>query len=288
MKQTVTRLVAMGLALAATAAGCAGGSGEEAASRRNLIDPAPYRAEIETLERVLYKTSPPGYGDYDLVASMLVRLYERVSEGVASPMGRGLVDEILFLASHADIGESGYAFPDLKPMRDRWEKIRSELFVDADWFAAGGSGIDAAQQRPVPTVTDQQVYELTRVIERIEKLVEDGRERCDELGEPEYSIEAPGLAGRTQINKWHQWARVWSDDIDHVAGFLPRAPAWDGEPDFAMAYQEIGRASNELRLVPHGAGAWPTPFRHLWEQRFATAERSLRTARDYLATAKRR
>ena len=134
----------------------------------------------------------------------------------------------------------------------------------------------------------QRVYELTRVIERIEKLVEGGRERCDELGEPEYSVEAPGFAGRAQINRWHQWARVWNDDIDDVAGFLPPTSAWDGEPDFAMAHQEIDRAIHELRRVPHSAGVWPTPFRHLWDRRFASAERSLQTARDYLASTARR
>ena len=285
MIRLLARLGAAALMAASVAAGCTGGSGDEAASHPNAIDPTPYRAEIESLERVLYKHSPPDYGDGDLAASMLMRLYTKVSERVANPMVRGRVDEILFLASYADIGESGYSLPDLKPMRERWERIRAEVFTPADWFASGGGDIDAAQLRPVPTVTEQQVYELSRVIERIEVLVEGGRDRCDELGEPEYSVEAPGLAGRAQINRWHQWGRVWSDDIDAVAAFLPPAPAWDGEPDFVMAYQEIERAIHELRLVPHGAGIWPTPFRHLWDQRFASAERSVQMARDCLASA---
>jgi hypothetical protein len=212
----------------------------------------------------------------------LTRLHLRVSADVTHPMRRGRVDEILYLASRADMTGGGYALPDLRPIRNDWERIRADVFAPADWFQSGGADVDAAQRRPVPTVTDQQVYELTRVIERLEELIADGRDDCDDLGEPQYNLEAPGLAGRAQIARWNIWAREWSDDIDHVAGFLPRPPPWDGEQNFAMAYQEIDRAVGDLRLVPHGAGAWPTPFRYNWEQRFTSATHFLNDARNHL------
>ena len=287
MRRTGTIFTAAVLILTVIAAGCDGGSGDRAASRASAIDPSPYRAEIEALERLLYKPSPPDYGDGDLAASMLMRLHSRVSERGVNPMVRSRVDEMLYLASHSDIGEGGYALPDLGRIRERWERVRSQVFAPAVWFATGGDHIDAAQRRPVPAVTEQQVYELARVAERIDELIRGGRARCEELGEPEYSVEAPGGAGRAQISQWHHWARTWNDDIDAAAQFLPPAPVWEAAPGFVMAYQEIEHAIRELRLVPLGAGMWPTPFRHLWEQRFAAAERSLAKAREHLAAAAR-
>jgi hypothetical protein len=52
-----------------------------------------------------------------------------------------------------------------------------------------------------------------------------------------------------------------------------------------MAYQEVLGAFNEMRLVPYGAGDWPTPFRYQWEERFKSAASSLAGAREYLAKA---
>ena len=288
MRTFSIRLATAVLMVAATTIGCAAGSGDDAASRAGRINPTPFRAEIEALERVLYKTSPPDYGDAEAAASLLRRLHERVSGEAANPVIRGRVDEILFLASLADGGDTGYALPDLGPTRERWEQIRAAVFAPADWFASGGDEIVSAQTRPAPTVTLQEVHELTLVIGRIERLVADGRRQCDELGEPQYSIEAPGAAGRAQIEGWRRWAREWDDAVNGVAAHLPPAPAWDGEPNYAVAYQEIERAIRELRLVPGGAGDWPTPFRYSWEQRFTAAGRALRAARESLSVAVRK
>jgi hypothetical protein len=283
IKVGLLAVVAAAAALCAVVVGCSGGSGGGASAHSGVLDPSPFRAEIEALERKLYQDSPPQYGDYDAVASMLVRLHVKVSSGVANPVVRSRVDEILFLSSYTDAGESGYTIPDLKSLRDRWEKIRADVFVPAEWFAAGGPTVDAAQRRAEPKADAQQTYELTRVIERLEDLIDNGRDDCDDLGEPEYSIEAPGLRGRAQIAAWNKWAREWEAALDHAAGFLPPQPAWTGEQNYSMAYQEVGAAIHELRLVPHGAGAWPTPFSYQWEQRFNSAQNALQEARSHLS-----
>jgi hypothetical protein len=281
------RVFAAALLLSATAGGCTGGSDDRSSTRRGALDPSPFRAEIQALERVLYINSPPEYGDCQAAASLLVELHAAVSSDVGNPTARSRVDEILFLSSYADVGESGYAVPDLKPLRDRWEKIRADVFLPAEWFTAGGPAIDAGQRRPAPKADVRHTHELTRVIERLEELIGDGRDQCEHLGEPEYNVEAPGPRGRTQIGAWNEWSREWAAALDRVAGFLPPQPAWNGERNYSMAYQQVGAAIHELRFVPHGAGVWPTPFAYQWERRFNSAQTAIQTARGHLSRAVR-
>lgn len=271
------------LALSLASCGGAGDSDEEVAIDPNAIAPEPYRDQILAVEALLYKKSPPEPGDYERVAEAVLQLHKKISEADISGPALKRVNRLLYLAARADLGGTGYTLPDLKPFREDWEKVRGEVFIPADWFFSGGPEIGGAQTHLVPKADAQDVFALTRVIERLQDLIEEGRADAEELGEPEYDAEHVGFKGLRQIAEWHRWSTEWEGQISDIVGRLPEAAAWDGEPNYLLAYQDVERAIQELRFVPQGAGIWSTPFRYQWEARFSAAESSIQNAQSYLA-----
>jgi hypothetical protein len=270
------------LALLGAIASCSGGGDRDSADR-DRINPAGYRSEIETVEKVLYKQSPVGYGDAEAVADGLIRLHESIAEREMNPIARSRATGLLYLSSRADIGEAGFVASDLGPIRTEWETLRAELFQAADWLAKGDVGLASVQRAPVPSADRQDLQALEHVIDRLARLIDEGRQACEELGEPEYDAEMPGPSGRRHIASWNEWSDGWTERVDDAAVRLPSQPPWTGEREYSMAYQEVSSAIRELRLVPNGTGMWATPFRSQWEQRFATASHHLNEARRLLS-----
>lgn len=277
-KNLMVRITLLALYLS----GCGGSGDQEAAVNPNAIDPGPYRAQIQAVESILYKESPPELFDCDRVARAMMDLHEMIVDTETNRVAVHEANRILFLSSRADIGDVGYAIPDLGPIRKEWEEVRSVVFAPADWFRTGGVEIAHAQTPPLPKADRRDVSALTRVIERLEAVIEDGRKDVEDLGEPVYSAERLGAEGRRQIAAWRQWASEWDEELDGIASRLPGQPAWSGEQNYVLAYQDVGGALHQLRLVPVGVGIWETPFRYQWDMRFSSAESCLGRARQYL------
>jgi len=284
MKRSVVRF-SLGLALVAgllSLSACSGGSGSGSSSAQAQFDPEVYRAEIQAVEAVLYKQSPPDYADPGRAAAALTQLFDAIDHNEPDRTKRQRAQTLMFLSSRADQTDVGYAAPSLRATRDEWEKARHELFGDADWFRTSSPDVAAAQTRTVPRPTEGQVYELTRVIDRLDDVVRDGRRECDQLGEPVYEPGFEGAEGRVQVERWGRFAIEWNERLDDTAKSFPAAPALDGDVDFTMAYQGISNAFSELRAVPVGVGDWATPFAYQWQQHFASAEAYLSEARTRL------
>ena len=269
------------LALLGAIAACSGGSDRDSADR-DRMDPTCYRNEIEIVEKVLYKRSPLGFGDTEAVANGLIRLHESIAEREMNPIARSRAAGLLYISSRADIGEIGYEASDLGPVRTEWESLRAELFRAADWFAKSDAGLASAQRVATLRVDRQDTQALERVVEQLARLIDEGRQDCDDMGEPEYDAEMPGASGRRHIASWEEWSRGWIERVDDAAVRLPSQPPWTGERSYTIAYQEVSSAIRELRLVPNGTGIWATPFRSQWERRFTTASYHLNEARSHL------
>lgn len=155
--------------------------------------------------------------------------------------------------------------------------------VGDPWGDARADPYDAPARAATPQPLDPFfVSDLTFVIQNLGDLIADGRRQCDALGDPRYEPGYADAKGKAQIAAWQAFARDWSDRLDRVASDLPDPPDMDAQPGASLAYQDVGRAVQELRLVPVGAGDWATPFESLWSSRFATAEHHLNAARARL------
>jgi hypothetical protein len=99
------------------------------------IDPETYRAEIEELEALLYRPEPMRYGEESGVEDALRRMGARVMNSTADPIAHQKGSELVALAGRvARESKSGKPLPDRARMRLQWEKVRTRVFQDADWF----------------------------------------------------------------------------------------------------------------------------------------------------------
>jgi hypothetical protein len=273
--------VALVLAGAAILAACSGA--DDANDPVAVFDPQAFRPQIEAVEAILYKETPLDYAEAERAGWTLMQLQRAMEPHAKTFPQRQAVQDLIFLAANADaLGEGGYAIPDLSLTRRNWERYRADVFGSADWFHQDAPRVADAQKRKPPTVDRGQVYELVRVIERLEDLIPEGERRCEDLGEPDYEPGYEGFAGRAQIDGWNRFYREWEERLTDIARRLPPQPAWDGHMEYVMAYQEVGTAMNELRFVTMGAGDWATPFLYQWESRFTAARSQLAQARARL------
>jgi len=269
------------LASPAMFAACSGG---DKATKVATFDPETFRPQIEAVEAILYKETPPDYLETERVAGAIMLLQRAMDERAQTYPERQAAQDLLFLAAHADAtGEGGYALPDLSQTRRSWERYRDDVFGEADWFRTDSPGVAEAQKPKLPTVDPGQVYDLVRVIERLDDLIEEGEATCEDLGEPEYEPGYEGPEGRAQIAAWNAFYRDWDERLNDMARYLPPQPPFDGDTEYLMAYQEVTGAMNELRFVATGTGDWATPFAYQWDSRFRAARAGLESARGRLA-----
>lgn len=264
-------------------AGCSSEQGKQKEAHVGILDANTYRAEILAVEAVLYKASPASLDDFTRMAAAMTDLYESIQARETHLIKKDAANRILFLTARADAGSDvGYALPNFADIRADWESTRFDVFGEADWFHRAGDALVVAQTPKVPKPDAGEVYELVRVIERLEDILAEGQDECDDLGEPEYDPERMDSRGHSQVAGWDQFYRDWDEQLNQIADRLPPQPSWSGDQDHVTAYQEVNQAFGELRLVAVGAGMWPTPFRYQWEQRFDAAEAHLAEARKRL------
>lgn len=258
----------------------------ESTQSADRLDAEAHREAIRAVESVLYRSTPPELGDGDRIAGALTRLASELAPADAPYLARRRALRLYDLIGLASgMGDAGYALPDLGLLRAEWEKQRDALFAPAPWFGQSGAPLVAAQTRQPAPVDPQEVTRLRHTVRRLERLADAGEAEVRALGEPDYALEAPGAAGRAQIERWNAWARSWDARVDDALRELPPAPRADAELALVLAHQNTSRAVNELRLVPQGAGDWPTPFRYQWESRFSAARELLAEPRAALVNA---
>jgi hypothetical protein len=248
------------------------------------LDSARYQREIQALETTLYKEAPPSMTDFMVISAAFHDMGFAIAANELNPASRDVASDVAMLAAKSDVGEAGYALPDIAELRADWESLRSQRFVEAEWFRTSTPAVEAAQVVPTPTVDPAMIEELQRSIDELEDLVQQGRSACTELGEPFYDFEQPGLSGAAHIDRWNAFAREWDDDVSRVASRMPSPPAWDTDIEVTTAYQDVAAAVRELRHATMGNGSWPVPFESEWSARFDEALRLLAQSRARLSS----
>lgn len=247
------------------------------------LDSDRYRTEIEALESTLYQESSPSMTDFMAISAALQEVSLAIADREVNPMARDVAGDVAMLAAGADVGESGFALPDIAEVRAEWEALRSRNFEDADWFREATATLEDMESDPAPEAEESIVEDLLSAIDAIETLGETGRRACEELGEPFYDVEQPGPAGEEHIEKWNEFARDWEDDVSRVASHMPSPPAWNADIEVTTAYQDVASALRELRHATMGPGSWPVPFEGDWSARFDEATRLLEQSRGRLS-----
>jgi len=260
--------------------------GVERTQSDERLSAEPHREAIRAVESVLYRNTPPEFGDGDRVSDALLRLAEELAPPDAPYLARRRALRLYDLIGLASgMGDAGYALPDLGFLRAEWEQQRDALFAPAPWFGRSDAPLVAAQTQRPTAVDPRDVTRLRHTVRRLEQLADAGEQEARELGEPTYESVAPGAAGRAQIERWNAWARRWDARVDDALRELPAQPPFDAELALVLAHQNTSRAAHELRLVPIGAGDWPTPFQYQWESRFRSARQLLAEQRAALVSA---
>ena len=98
------------------------------------IDPAPYRAQIEATEALLY--APPEANErWKDLSKALLDLHNAIVFHDSSELARETSRRLFFFSAQVEAAPAGkHGDEQLKVMRGVWEKIRADQFASADWF----------------------------------------------------------------------------------------------------------------------------------------------------------
>jgi hypothetical protein len=104
------------------------------------IDPAPYRAEIEATEALLYSSDPLGDEGWKNLSRALLELHNAIVFRDTSAPARETSRRLFFLSAQVDAEPAPkHNGDELMVMRGVWERIRADQFTEVDWFKATAS-----------------------------------------------------------------------------------------------------------------------------------------------------
>jgi hypothetical protein len=100
------------------------------------IDPAPYRAQIEATEALLYQEDAAlGAAEWKDLSRALLELHNAIVFHDTSPAARETSRRLFFFSAQVDAeSRPKHSADELAVMRGVWEKIREEQFTVVDWF----------------------------------------------------------------------------------------------------------------------------------------------------------
>jgi hypothetical protein len=174
----------------------------------------------------------------------------------------------------------GYQDPDLVPVRKEWEDLKAQIFEPAKWFRTSSSRLDHTQTREAPRADPQLVSSLAGTCRQISTLIREGRRESEQMGE--ITGDYQGAQERKLIKDWRAWTRDWRARVDLLGARLPDRPSMDSPLDLQMAYQKLGDALHQSRIVVHTTNDYGVPFLYERKSRFDAAERALSEAQDML------
>ncbi len=270
----------LAMAVAALLSSCgAEKTAKEVAGNLRPIDPEPYRAEIQTLEAILFQKDPLGPGETEAIAAALNDLADKVGDRTTGSLHTIPVSEMKTLSREVlwrgETGNRGLI------QRD-WLRIRGDLFDDAVWFREKGGEPRPVAAKKSRTSGDGELAEYTRVLEKLEDFVEHGRREIRSMGElPRQAAADPGLYAN-QLGVWEETGSEWNDDLVIIEGELPGKPSRGGNTSLDLAHENLGRAIGELRRVRFTMADGKMPTIEEREKHLSAAEDYLRRARQTL------
>ncbi|MEE8585587.1 MAG: hypothetical protein V3T83_12120 [Acidobacteriota bacterium] len=255
-----------------------------AQTQSGKLDPEPFRQEIEDLEKTLYDPAPSGFATADRVSSAALQLGTGLRDQSAGLKTSGAMTRILAFASRTGAeGDAGYSTLDLPRTRQRWERLRNDIFLSADWFRQSTQQLTEAQTRQPPQVDRMLLSTMQKAARDLELLIVKGRPEAKSFGEP--YVDAPERSAelRRLGQQWNRWSRRWIRQLDRIGSRFPAQPPLDGDPRLLNAYNRLGEAMRHLSAIPYGANDSGITFRARRMSLFEQAQHAIDQAQDTLS-----
>lgn len=231
-------------------------------SQSNNLDPAPFRTEIEALEKILYDPAPSGFVTADQVSSAAMQLGARFRDQAPGLKTSRAMARILSFASRTGAeADAGYSTLDLPSTRQRWEELRHDIFEPADWFRQSSDQLTQAQTPQPPKVDRRLVSAMQKLARDLEVLIVKGRPEAKAIGEPYVDAPERSAEMRRLGQQWDRWSRQWIRQLDRTGSRFPAQPPLDGDSRLLSAYNYLGAAMQHLRAIPYGANDSGITFR---------------------------
>ena len=103
------------------------------------------------------------------------QLGEKIEADHPGPEGKRAVVWLLFSMEAGISAGTGYAAPDLDPLRKSWEQTRVDLFGEQLWYRSTTVDVIVDQKPALVAADPSSVYAMDRVIEKLEDLIRSGR-----------------------------------------------------------------------------------------------------------------
>lgn len=230
----------------------AGKDGKPAGPAR--LSPEPYRAEITALEEALYKEEPANFQDGQAVERAAAAIVNRLAASKKLMRG-GRLESLTALAGLA--GGEGLTFP-ANARRDwitMWERARSEIFEEADWFHAPlfFDPVVAAAADPAKLTID-----LQRALAQTDALIAAARLETRTFVRRDVNLSnlKSDPENEPELERWRNWVEQWRGRVGSVAGLMPDPKLLPGKE-----LQEAHRALDQvLGLLSAPANPGPGVF----------------------------
>lgn len=101
------------------------------------LDPAPYRAQIEAAEAILYGSDSLDTDGWRALSKALLELHNQIVFRDSSPSARETSGRMFFFSARADAATVLHrSDSELAELRGLWEQLCSDKFAPASWIRA--------------------------------------------------------------------------------------------------------------------------------------------------------
>ncbi len=252
------------------------------------LAPAPYRAEIEAIEAVLYRDTETELVDGERVAAAAHQLADHMTAELDRITGHAVLLRLSEFAMEAEAdADAGYALPDLARSRRAWQRLRSELFAPAPWLRREGPELAAAQHPAPPRADLLDVAALEGFAKTLAPLLASGRSEMLRYGEIYVDVLEGSQAETELVDDWLTFARRWDTRVGKACAQTPPRPALDDDLHVVMAHQLLGDACHQLRVATVSAGDASIPTKDWRSSSLDQAVERIAEARAQLVEARR-
>ena len=198
------------------------------------LDPEPYRAQIEDLERALFRTQIDETGDLLVASANIAAATQDLSSTILdTDPARGLNAADLIARLGQAVPTDQVAQSDIETAQSQWLRIRKQQLLPADWFlsppAAGKASMSAA--------------DYSDLAASLRSMIEEARA---EAQAQTLADSAPGIAG---TEAWRTFAGDWRQQLDRLENRLPARPAAKADGKLLVAVQDLEQALGQARAL---------------------------------------
>lgn len=211
-----------------------------AAAALSRLDPEPYRASIEAVERALFQSSAASLPEMsDQIVNALRQLQRGLDDRQEGEDAVAALDEL-----SESLVDQELSLERLSSVREEWLRLRARTFLYAGWFVVPSrvaSRFDRAALMAYRGATGD-----------LFALLDEGAARAQELA----TLSTPNLVdpkeqARNQAT-WRSFGSEWRQRIVDLRRQLPARPMASADPQVLLATQRLEQAFAQVSALAAG------------------------------------